>query len=425
MTFRAPVHDPKLKREEAMRVSHILQSLLGAFVLAVAGPALAESESQSIRIMVLNDQTSSNSAAAGMGSVTAAKLAAEDFGGTVAGMPIVVLASDHQNKVDIASSTARKAFEVDQVDAIFDLSYSAASLAVQDLARERKKIVVHVGSAVADLYGKACSPTGALWLYDSYSLARGLTKAIYAEGGTSWYFLTADYAFGKSMQAEVERTLKELNGKVLGAVRHPMGTADFSSFLLQAQAADPKVLGLASGGDDTMNAMKQAREFGLGGGDMKFALFIFYLNYVKALGPEVAKGLQYVSGYYWDRDDGSRAFAKSFAAQSNGTMPTEVHAGVYSAVRHFLRAVAETKSHDGLVNMRQMKAMPLNDFFAPGATIRADGRLMNDQYLVEGKGPDEVKGPWDILKVRRTVKASEIIRPIEDGGCPYLDGPNQ
>jgi branched-chain amino acid transport system substrate-binding protein len=417
------MHDLNLKREVAMYVSRILRGLLGAvFILAVFGPALAESQGQSIRIMVLNDQSSSNSAAAGWGSVTAAKLAAEDSGGTVAGMPIVVLASDHQNKVDIASATARKAFEVDQVDAIFDLSNSAASLAVQEMARDRKKIVIHVGSAVADLYGKACSPTGALWLYDTYSLARGLTKAIYAEGGTSWYFLTADYAFGKSMEAEVERTLKELDGKMLGSVRHPMGTADFASFLLQAQATKPKVLGLASGGNDPVNALKQAQEFGMGG-DMKFALFIFYLNYVKALGPEVAKGLQYLSGYYWDRDDGSRAFAKRFAAQSNGTMPTEVHAGVYSAVRHYLRAVGETKSHDGLTNMRQMKSMPLDDFFAPGATIRPDGRLMNDQYLVEGKGPDEVKEPWDILKVRRTVKAAEIIRPIMDGGCPYLDGP--
>ncbi|MFG1378748.1 ABC transporter substrate-binding protein [Xanthobacter autotrophicus] len=420
-----------------MRQPHLLRCLLVAAIgLVVPSLCLAQAASQApaqtpaqtppraIRIMVLNDQSSTNAAASGQGSVTAAKLAADDFGGTVAGMPIIILGADHQNKADIASTTARKGFEVDEVDAIFDLSNSAASLAVQDIARERNKIVVHVGSAVSDLYGKACSPTGAMWLYDSYSLARGLTKAIYAEGGTTWFFLTADYAFGKALESEVNRTLTSLGGKMLGAVRHPIGNSDFSSFLLQAQAANPKVIGLASGGDDPMNMLKQAREFGMSG-TVKFATFIFYLNYVKALGPEVAKGLQYLSGYYWERDDGSRAFAQRFAAQSKGNMPTEVHAGVYSAVHHYLRAVAQTKSHDGLVNMRQMKAMPLDDFFSPGATIRADGRLMNDQFLVEAKGPDEVKGPWDILKVLRTIKAAEIVRPIEDGGCQYLDGPTK
>jgi branched-chain amino acid transport system substrate-binding protein len=408
-----------------MRSRSFLVGLFGAaFGLALSGPTLAQQDRQSIRILVMNDQSSSNSAAAGVGSVLAARLAAEDFSGAVAGQPIVVMSADHQNKVDIASATARKSFEVDGVDAIFDLSNSAASLAVQEIARDRNKVVVHVGSALSDLYGKACSPTGALWLYDSYSLSRGLTKAVFADGGTSWFMLTADYAFGKAMEAEVTDTLKTLNGKMLGSVRHPMGTFDFASFLLQAQAAKPKVLGLASGGNDPMNALKQAQEFGMGS-EMKFAFFIFYVNYVKALGPEVAKGLQYVSGYYWDRDEGSRAFGTRFAALNNGAMPTEVHAGVYSAVRHYLRAVAVTKSHDGLVNMRQMKAMTLDDFFAPGAAIRADGRLMNDQYLVEGKGPSEVKGSWDVLKVVRTVKAAEIIRPIEDGGCEHLDGPTK
>jgi branched-chain amino acid transport system substrate-binding protein len=385
--------------------------------------------------------------------VLAARLAAEDFGATVAGQPIIIVSADHQNKVDIASAVARKGFEVEGVDAIFELSNSAASLAVQEIARERNKVVVHVGSEeesrcvdtdwqmvpleISWAAGRA-KPGGELvWqgvfadrgavALRFYSLARRLTKAVFANSGNSWFILTADYAFGKTMEAEVTNTLKRLNGKMLGSVRHPMGTHDFSSFLLQAQATKPKVLGLASGGDDPMNALKQAQEFGMGS-DMKFAFFIFYVNYVKALGPEVSKGLQYLSGYYWDRDEASRAFATRFAASSNGAMRTEVQAGVYSAVRHYLRAVAVTKSHDGLVNMRQMnemKAMPLDDFFAPGATIHADGRLMNDQYLVEGKGPGEVNGPWDVLKVVRTVKAAEIIRPIEDGGCPHLDGPTK
>ncbi|MFG1378750.1 ABC transporter substrate-binding protein [Xanthobacter autotrophicus] len=392
--------------------------------LSLCGSALAQAQNQPIRLLVMNDQTSETSQAAGLGSFIAAKLAVEEFGGTVGGMPIVVTSLDHQNKVDIAAAAARKGFEVGEIDAIFDIAHSAASLAIQDIARTKQKIVVHVGSAVSDLYGKDCSPTGAQWLFDSYSLGQGLTKAVFAEGGTSWFFLTADYAFGKAMQVEAERTLRQLNGKTLGAVRFPLLNHDFSSFLLQAQATNPKVLGMAAGGADAMNAIKQSREFGMEG-SVRYAVFVMFLNNVKALGPESAKGLQYLSGFYWDRDDGSRAFAKRFAAQSNGNMPTEIHAGVYSAVRHYLRAVAETKSHDGLTNMRQMKAMPVDDFYAPGATLRADGRLMNDQYLLEAKGPDEVKGPWDILKVRRTVKAADILRPIEEGGCTRLDGPSR
>ncbi|MFS2008838.1 ABC transporter substrate-binding protein [Azospirillum sp. CT11-132] len=404
-----------------MRAKWIMRGLAGAAIgLAVAGTA--DADSKPIRIMVLNDQTGVSSGASGLGSVRAAKLAIEDFGGSIDGSPVEVIAIDHQTKVDIASAAARKAYDQDGVDAIFDIANSAASLAVQEIARERGKIVVHVGSAVSDLYGKACSPTGALWLYDTYSLGRGLTSAVFAEGGTSWYFLTADYAFGKAIETEVSSTLRALGGQVLGSVRHPMGTQDFSSFLLQAQGAQPKVIGLLNTGEDVLNSLKQAQEFGMTG-NTKFATFIFYTQMMKAAGPEIGKGLQYLSGYYWDRDDGSRAFAKRYAAVSNGAMPSEPNAGVYSAVRHYLRAVQAAKSHDGLTVMRQMKATPLDDFFAPGATIRADGRLMNDQYLVEGKGKEEMQRPWDVLKVIRTVKAADIIRPIEDGGCTRLDSP--
>lgn len=404
-----------------MRTKWILQGLASAAIgLAVSGAAQADTKP--IRVMVLNDQAGVTSSAAGLGSVRAAKLAAEEFGGSIDGSPIEVVAVDHQNKVDIASSTARKAYDQDGVEAIFDLANSAASLAVQEIARERGKIVVHVGSAVSDLYGKACSPTGALWLYDTYSLGRGLSNAVFAEGGTSWFFLTADYAFGKAIETEVSSTLKSLGGQIVGGVRHPLGTQDFSSYLLQAQASRPKVVGLLNTGEDVLNSLKQAQEFGMSE-NTKFATFVFFTQQMKAAGPEIGKGLQYLSGYYWDRDEGSRAFAKRYAAVSNGDMPSEPHAGVYSAVRHYLRAVKAAKSHDGLTVMRQMKAMPLDDFFAPGATIRADGRLTNDQYLVEGKGRAEMKGPWDVLKVLRTVKSADILRPIEEGGCTRLDGP--
>lgn len=308
-----------------MRAKWIMRGLAGAAIgLAVSGTANADGKP--IRIMVLNDQTGVSSGASGLGSVRAAKLAVEDFGGSIDGSPIEVVAIDHQTKVDIASAAARKAYDQDGVDAIFDIANSAASLAVQEIARERGKIVVHVGSAVSDLYGKACSPTGALWLYDTYSLGRGLTGAVFAEGGASWYFLTADYAFGKAIETEVSSTLKALGGQVLGSVRHPMGTQDFSSFLLQAQGAQPKVIGLLNTGEDVLNSLKQAQEFGMTG-NTKFATFIFYTQMMKAAGPEFGKGLQYLSGYYWDKDDGSRAFAKRYAAVSNGAMPSEPNAG--------------------------------------------------------------------------------------------------
>jgi branched-chain amino acid transport system substrate-binding protein len=397
----------------------IAELMAGALGLLLAQTAQA----QTVRIMVMNDQSGTYSADSGIGSVRAAELAVKDFGGTVASMPIEVVGVDHQNKVDIASAAARKGFDVDQVDAVFDIANSAASLAVQDIAREKGKVVVHVGTATADLYGKACSPTGALWLYDTYSLSQGLVKAIYANGGSSWYFLSADYSFGKTMQAEAERTLNTIGGKPFGSIFHPLGANDFSSFLVQAQSSNPKVIALINAGSDTSNALKQAHEFGMDGNGITFAIFTGYLNTMKAMGPEVAKGVQYLSGFYWDRDEGSRAFAKRFAAVHNGAMPSETQAGVYSAVHHYLRAVAATKSRDGLVVMRQMKAMPLDDFFAPGATVRPDGRLTNDQYLLEGKGSDEMRGPWDIMKVVRTVKSADIIRPLGEGGCTQLDGP--
>jgi branched-chain amino acid transport system substrate-binding protein len=383
--------------------------------------ASAEINQSAIRIMVLNDQSSLNSAASGEGSVMAARLAAEDMGSKIGDIPIEVIGADHQSKADIGSALARKAFDADKVDAIFDFSNSAVSLAVQELARARGKVIVHVGSAHADLFGKACAPTSALWLYDTYSLAQGLVKSVYEDGGTSWFFMTSDYAFGKAMEAASSTLLGTLGGKVVGTVRHPPATADFSSFLLQAQAVNPKVMGLASGGDDPINALKQAREFGIDGTHTKFAVFIFALNYVKALGPQNAQGLQYLSGFYWDRNESTRAFAKRFAAAYHGQMPTEMQAGTYSAVRHYLRAIAAAQSTDGLTVMRRMKAIPLDDFYAPGARLRADGRLMNDMYLLEAKDPVDIHGPWDLLKVKRVVKAVDIMRPIDEGSCPHLD----
>ncbi|MGB3044445.1 MAG: ABC transporter substrate-binding protein [Xanthobacteraceae bacterium] len=393
------------------------------FALGLVTRVSAEPITKPLNIAVLNDKSSVFSDAGGVGSVAAAQLAIEDVGGKVRGQPVVLLAPDHQNKTDIGVNLARNLYDQQDVSAIFDIGNSSISLAVQDLARERGKIVVHVGSATADVFGKACSPTGAMWLYDTYSLAQGVAKSIVRQGGDTWFFITADYAFGIAMQAEVSKVVTAAGGKVLGSVKHPVGTMDFSSFLLQAQASGAKIIALANASGDTVTNIKQAREFQIGEGKQKLAVLIYYLTSVHSLGPEAMQGVQYLSGYYWDHNDASRAFAKRFAAKHGGKMPTHAQAGVYSAVLHYLRAVEAANDNDGLTVMRKMKATPVNDFFAPGARIRADGRLMNDMLLVEAKGPKDVKSEWDLLTVKGTIKAEDIMRPISDGGCTRLDPP--
>ncbi|MDB5656638.1 MAG: Leu/Ile/Val-binding protein [Tardiphaga sp.] len=399
----------------------------GAMALALACclaiPAIAEPITKPVTIAVLNDKSSVFSDAGGIGGVIAAQLAVDDVGGKVRGQPVVLLGPDHQNKTDIGVNLARSLYDQQGVDAIFDIGNSAISLAVQDLSRERGKVLVHVGSATADIFGKACSPTGAMWLYDTYSLAQGIAKAVVQQGGDTWFFITADYAFGIAMQAEVTKVVTAAGGKVLGAVRHPVGTMDFSSFLLQAQASGAKVIALANASGDTVTNIKQAREFQIGEGKQKLAVLIFYLTSVHALGAEATQGVQYLEGSYWDYDDASRAFGKRFAAKNGGKMPTDSQAGVYSAVLHYLRAVEAANDNDGLTVMRKMKATPVDDFYAPGARVREDGRLMNDMLLAEVKKPSEVKGEWDLLKIKGRVKAADIMRPISEGGCTRLDPP--
>jgi branched-chain amino acid transport system substrate-binding protein len=384
--------------------------------------AFADPITKPLTIAVLNDKSSVFSDAGGTGSVVAAQLAIDDIGGKVRGQPVKLLGPDHQTKTDVGVSRARDLYDQQGVDAIFDIGNSAISLAVQNMARERGKVLVHVGSATADVFGKQCSPTGAMWLYDTYSLAQGIAKAVVQQGGDTWFFITADYAFGIAMQAEVSKVVTAAGGKVLGAVKHPVGTMDFSSFLLQAQASGAKVIALANASGDTVTNIKQAREFQIGEGKQKLAVLIFYLTSVKALGAEATQGVQYLTGYYWDNDDASRAFGQRFMAR-HGKMPTHAQAGVYSAVKHYLRAAEAANNNDGLTVMRQMKAMPVDDFFAPGARVREDGRLMNDMLLAEVKKPSEVKGEWDLLTIKGKVKAADIMRPISEGGCTQLDPP--
>jgi branched-chain amino acid transport system substrate-binding protein len=373
-----------------------------------------------IRIAVMTDQNSVYSATGGAGTIAAVKLAVEDMRGTAAGQPIEVLTYDHQNKTDIGLALAIQAYDRDNVDAIFDIGNSAISLAVQEAARQRGKIVVHVGSAHDGLYGRSCSPTGALWTYDTYSLAHGLTKSIFGQGGRSWFFITADYAFGAAMQTEATRVLQELGGTVLGSVRHPVGVADFSSYLLRARASGATTIALANASGDTVNAVKQAFEFGVGQDKQGLAVLLFYLSAVKELGAQ-ARGLRYLESWYWDMDDQSRALARRYAAVRNGAMPNQVQAGNYSAVLHYLRSVDATNSRDGFTVMRRMKAVPVNDAYCRNTPLRSDGRLMKDYYLAEVKAPEDRQGPWDLLRIKETVHAGDVIRPLREGGCTYLD----
>ena len=400
----------------------LMQGLAALAMLAGASAARAEITKEII-IADLNDKSSVFSDAGGVGGVIAAQLAIDDMGGKIRGWPVKLLGPDHQNKLDVGVALARQMYDQQGVDAIFDIGNSAISLAVQEIARERGKILIHTGSATADVFGKACSPTSAMWLYDTYSLAQGIAKSIVAQGGDSWFFITADYAFGHAMEAEVTKIVKAAGGKVLGSVRHPVGVSDFSSFLLQAQASGAKVIALANASGDTVTSIKQAREFKIGEGNQKLAVLIFYLTSVHALGAEATQGVQYLTGYYWDRDDASREFGKRFAAKHGGKMPTHAQAVVYSAVKHYLRAVDAANTTDGLTVIRKMKEMPVDDFFAPGATVRPDGRLNNGYWLAEVKKPSEVKQGWDLLNIKAKVKPEDVLRPISEGGCTRLDPP--
>jgi branched-chain amino acid transport system substrate-binding protein len=394
--------------------------ILAAIAVAcLNGSALAEPITKPLTIAVLNDKSSVFSDAGGTGSVVAAQLAIDDVGGKVRGLPVKLLGPDHQNKTDIGVSLARDLYDQQGVDAIFDIGNSAISLAVQNMARERGKVLVHVGSATAEVFGKQCAPTAAMWLYDTYSLAQGIAKAVVKQGGDTWYFITADYAFGIAMQAEVSKVVEAAGGKVLGAVKHPVGTMDFSSFLLQAQSSGAKVIALANASGDTVTNIKQAREFQIGEGKQKLAVLIFYLTSVKALGSEATQGVQYLEGYYWDNDDKSREFGKRFFART-GKMPNMIHAGTYSAVTQYLKAVQKAGTDDTEAVAKELHEMPVDDFFGRGGTVGANGRMIHDMYLLQVKKPDESKQPWDYFNVLATIPGKEAYIDPAKSGCDLV-----
>lgn len=391
---------------------------LGAFMLAM--PAIAQSTSAPLRIGVLNDQSGIYADLSGQGSVIAARMAVEDFGGKVLDRPIEVIFADHQNKPDVGSALASRWYDAENVAAIVDVPVSSVALAVQEVARERKKIVLFSAAGSSDLTGRACSPMGTQWSFDSIALAKGTASAVTKSGGNTWFFLTANYAFGTAMEADARRFIAEAGGQVLGSVRHPQGTTDFSSFLLQAQSSKAKVIGLANAGNDTINALKGASEFGIVAGGQKLAAMLTFLSDVHSLGLKTAQGLQLTESFYWDLNDSTRAWSRRFGERMNGRMPTMVHAGVYSAVTHYLKAIKAAGTDNSEKVAEQMRLLKVSDAILPEATVRQDGRVLRPFYLFEVKKPEESKGPYDYYKLVREIPANEAVRPLNEGNCPLV-----
>ena len=398
-----------------------LSSLVAALALAFGGGAAqAQISGNVVKIGVMNDMSGVYADIGGPGSVVAAKMAVEDFQKmSKAGLKVEIVSADHQNKPDVGSTIARQWYDTDGVDAIADVPTSSVALAVSQVTRDKGKAFLATGPATADLTGKACSPNTVHWLYDTWMLANGTGSAIVKTGGDTWFFLTADYAFGHALERDTEAVVLKNGGKVLGKVRHPLATQDFSSFLLQAQASKAKVIGLANAGGDTINSIKQAAEFGIVKGGQSLAGLLVFLTDVHGLGLQTAQGLIMTEAWYWDMTDANRAFAKRFAAGNKGIHPTMIHAGVYSAVTHYLKAVEAAKSDaDGKAVVEKMKATPTDDTLFGKGTIRKDGRKVHDMYLFEVKKPAESKGPWDYYKLRSTIPAAGAFRPMAEGNCP-------
>ncbi|CCF20614.1 Extracellular ligand-binding receptor [Pseudorhizobium banfieldiae] len=391
-----------------------------AILLAGSTAALAQSASDGkVKIGILNDQSGVYADFGGKSSVEAAKMAIEDFGGKVLDVPVELVDADHQNKPDIASNIARQWYDTEQVDAIMELTTSSVALAVQALSKEKKKINMVTGAATTDLTGKQCSPYGFHWAYDTHALAVGTGGALVKQGGDSWFFLTADYAFGYSLEEQTGTFVKSAGGNVVGAVRHPLATNDFSSFLLQAQSSGAKVIGLANAGLDTANAIKQAAEFGITAGGQNLAALLFTLAEVHGLGVEAAQGLTLTEGYYWNLDDQSREFGKRFFERT-GKMPNMVHAGTYSSVMQYLKAIEKAGTDETEAVAKALHEMPVDDFFARNGKVGANGRMIHDMYLLQVKKPGESDEPWDYFSVLSTIPGDEAYIDPAKSGCELV-----
>ena len=394
-----------------------------AAALAIAtlcGAAHAQTISDDVvKIGVLTDMSSLYADATGKGSVAAVQMAVEDYGGKVKGKPVEVVTADHQNKPDVGVFFVRNWYDNEKVDAILDVPTSSVALPVSALTREKNKININSGGGSSDITGPQCSPNTVHRTYDTYALSNVAGKAMVKRGEDTWFFITADYAFGQALERDAANVVKENGGKVLGAVRHPLNNSDFSSFLLQAQASKAKVVALADAGGDTTTALKQAAEFGITQGGQKMIALLMEITDVHALGINATQGLIVTDAFYWDMNDETRAFSKKFYDRV-GHMPTMIQAGLYSGTMHYLKAIEAIGTDDAPKVMAQMRATPVNDFFAKNGKIRIDGRMVHDMYLFEVKKPSESKGEWDLYKLIATVPGDEAFRPLDKGGCPLV-----
>ena len=398
-----------------------LNTLLACMLAAMGMNAHAQISDGIVKIGVLNDMSGLYADITGPGSVVAAKMAVEDYlKSSKSNLKVEIVSADHQNKADIGSNIARQWYDTDKVDMIIDVPTSSVALAISQVSREKGKIHVNTGAATADLTGKACSPNTIHWLYDTWMLANGTGKAVVQHGGTSWFFLTADYAFGQALERDTEAVVLKNGGKVLGKVRHPLATQDFSSFLLQAQASKAKVIGLANAGGDTTNSIKQAYEFGIVKGGQTLAGLLVFLTDIHSLGLEKAQGLYLTETFYWDLNDQTRAWSKRFAALNNGKYPSMDQAGVYAGILHYLKAVDAGKTDDGTKVAQKMKDLPTDDVLFGKGSIRKDGRKLHPAYLFEVKKPSESKGPYDYYKLLATIPADQAFRPLNEGDCPLV-----
>ena len=402
-----------------------MKQLMTTTALAILIGTGAASAQTTVKIGVLTDMSSLYADLAGPGSVLAARMAANDFMANNKDVKVEIISGDHQNKPDIGSNIANQWIDVEKVDMIIDTPNSGVALAVNEIVRNKNKVFINSGAASSDLTGSKCSPNTVHWTYDTWMLANGTGKAIVKTGGNTWFFLTADYAFGHALERDTAAVVEANGGKVVGKVRHPLNVQDFSSFLLQAQSSKAKVIGLANAGGDTINSVKQAAEFGITKGGQSLAGLLIFSSDVMSLGLKTAGGLTLTATWYWDQTDGNREWTKRWQKERNasGKIPTMVQAGVYAGTLHYLKAVAAAKSAaDGKAVVAKMKEIPTDDPLFGKGTIRADGRKIHDAFLYEVKTEAESKYPGDIYKVRATIPAAEAFRPLKDGGCPLVSG---
>ncbi len=398
-----------------------LAAVAGLLICLWAPLAGAQMSDNVVKIGVLNDRSGLYADLSGQGSVIAAQMAVEDYGAAAKGLKVEIVPADHQNKPDVGSNVARQWLDIEKVDVIVDVPNSGVALAVNEIVREKNKVFLNSGAGISDLTGKACSPNTVHWTYDTWALANGTGKTMVQSGGDTWFFIVVDYAFGHTLERDTASVVQTNGGKVLGSVRHPLSTADFSSYLLQAQSSGAKIIGLANAGTDLTNSIKQAAEFGIVQGGQKLAGLLVFITDVHGIGLQAAQGLILTEAFYWDLNDGTRAWSKRFAERNGGKYPTMIHAGVYSAVLHYLKAVEALKSDaDGAKVVAEMKRTPTDDPLFGKGTIREDGRKIHDMYLFQVKKPAESKAPYDYYTLRATIPAAEAFRPLDQGNCPLV-----